>query len=256
MSFVKLGKDAVAYYNATAGTALSGMTTILSAVRDVQLNMSAGKAKTTTRASGGWDTELATLKTMQVTLKIPLDPADAGYQALAYSFLNNAPIAMAFLTDVKANSGAEGPVGDFTVEKFDRNEPLDGEVEMDVTLSLAKFTAYNKTGGGSQLAFTTQPSSTETSGVALAQQPIVTIQDGTGATVTTGADATAVVSLALTTGAGVLSGTMTKAAVAGVADFTGLGVKITGAGAGQILTAVATLTSGTKTVNSNAITVS
>ena len=145
MGTVKLGKDAVAYYHATAGTALAGMTLILSGVKDVQLNLGAGTAKVTTRGSGGWENELATLKTLEVSLKIPLDPTDAGYQALATAFVNGGTLAAAFLTDAKAVSGAEGPVGDFCVTKFDRNEPLDGEVEVDVTLKLAKFTAWNKT---------------------------------------------------------------------------------------------------------------
>jgi hypothetical protein len=142
---MKLGKDAVAYYHATPTTALSGMTLILSGVRDVQLSIGAGSAKTTTRASGGWETELPTLRTLSVSLKIPLDPTDAGYIQLATSFLAGSTFAAAFLTDTKATVGAEGPVGDFGVTKFDRNEPIDGEVEVDVELKLAKFTAWNKT---------------------------------------------------------------------------------------------------------------
>ena len=256
MSTVRLGKDAVAYYHTTPGTALSGMSLIFSAVKDIQINMGAGSAKVTTRANNGWEVELSTLKKMEVTAKIPLDNTDPAYQAITNAFLNSTNVAMAFLTDTKTNAGAEGPVGDFSIAKMDRNEPIDGEVEVNVTFKLAKFTAWNRTGGASQLAFTTQPSSSATSGSAFAQQPVVTIQDGTGATITTGSDATVVVTLALTTGAGTLGGTVSKAAVAGVADFTGLGVKITGAGAGQIITAVATLSSGTKYVASTNITVS
>ena len=146
MGTVKLGKDAVAYYG-TAGSALSALTTILSGVRDVTLNLGAGKAKTTTRASGGWETELATLRTLGVALKIPLDTTDAGYQALATAFTSSGLLAGAFLTDAKATAGAEGPVGDFSVVKFDRAEPLDGEIMVDVELALAKFTAWNKTVG-------------------------------------------------------------------------------------------------------------
>jgi len=142
---MKLGKDAVAYYHATPGTALSSMTLILSGASDVQLNLGAGSAKITTRASAGWECELATLRTLSVTCKIPLDPTDAGYIALATAFLAGSTLAMAFLTDAKAVTGAEGPVGDFAITKFDRNEPLDGNVEVDVELKLAKFTAWNKT---------------------------------------------------------------------------------------------------------------
>jgi len=142
---MKLGMNGVAYYHATPTTALSGMTLQLSGVKDVSLSIGAGTAKVTTRASGGWEQELPTLRSLEVSLKIPLDPTDAGYQQLATSYLAGTTFAAAFLTDAKAVSGAEGPVGDFCVTKFDRNEPLDGEVEVDVTLKLAKFTAWNKT---------------------------------------------------------------------------------------------------------------
>ncbi|MBI3417000.1 MAG: Ig-like domain repeat protein, partial [Verrucomicrobia bacterium] len=76
-------------------------------------------------------------------------------------------------------------------------------------------------GAASQLVVTTQPSASTVAGVAFAQQPVVQIQDAFGNVVTTGADATRVVTVALTTGSGTLSGTLTKTAVAGVADFAG-----------------------------------
>jgi hypothetical protein len=142
---MKLGMNAQVYYHATATTALSGMTLIATGVRDVSLSISAATAKVTTRNSGGWEQELPTLKSLEVSMKIPLDPTDAFYQQLSTSFLANGTFAAAFLTDTKATSGATGPVGDFCVTKFDRAEPLDGAMEMDVTLKLAKFTAWNST---------------------------------------------------------------------------------------------------------------
>jgi hypothetical protein len=142
---MKLGMNAQVYYHATATTALSGMTLIATGVRDVSLSISAGTAKVTTRNSGGWEQELPTLRSLEVSLKIPLDPTDAFYQQLSTSFLAGGAFAAAFLTDTKATSGATGPVGDFCVTKFDRAEPLDGAMEMDVTLKLAKFTAWNST---------------------------------------------------------------------------------------------------------------
>ena len=142
---MKLGMNAQVYYHATATTALSGMTLIATGVRDVSLSISAATAKVTTRGSGGWEQELPTLKSLEVSLKIPLDPTDAFYQQLTTSFTAGGTFAAAFLTDTKATSGATGPVGDFCVTKFDRAEPLDGAMEMDVTLKLAKFTAWNTT---------------------------------------------------------------------------------------------------------------
>jgi spore coat protein A len=77
-----------------------------------------------------------------------------------------------------------------------------------------------------QLAFTTQASGIATAGYAFPKQPIVTLQDGVGATDIT---ATSTVTLAAFSDAactvpatGILSGTASQAAVAGVAAFSGL----------------------------------
>jgi len=253
---MKLGKDAVGYYHATAGTALSGMTAMLTGVSDVQLNMGAGAAKTSTRGGAGWETELPTLRTLEATLKIPFDPTDAGYIALMTAYTTGAKIAAAFLTDAKSVDGAEGPVGDFSVVKFDRNEPLDGVSEVDVSLKLSTYLCWCKIGVGNVISFTTQPSASTAAGAAFAQQPIVTIKDANGTTITTGTDATATVTISLQTGLGTLAGTLTKAAVAGVASFAGLGLAIDTAGTDKVLKASAPTQVGTVTaLTSPAITI-
>ena len=91
-----------------------------------------------------------------------------------------------------------------------------------------------------KVMFTTQPSATTESGVAFAQQPVVTIQDAFGNTITT---ATNSVTLTLAAGTGALGGTATMDAVAGVADFAGKGLNINLPGTDKVLTAtVANLT--------------
>ena len=103
----------------------------------------------------------------------------------------------------------------------------------------------------SQVAFTTQPSASTVAGVAFAQQPVVTIEDQYGNTVTSGADSTVSVALTLTTGAGTLGGTTSMNAVAGVANFSGAGLNINLVGANKVLTATATVTAGTKTATTS-----
>jgi len=250
---MKLGMNAQVYYHATATTALSGMTLIATGVRDVSLSISAATAKVTTRGSGGWEQELPTLKSLEVSLKIPLDTADAGFLALQTAKTTGARIACAFLTDSKATTGAEGPVGDFSVVKFDRSEPVDGAQEVDVTLQLASFSVWCKVGVGNLLSFTTQPSASTAAGQAFAQQPVVTIKDAAGNTITTGADATATVTIALSQGLGVLGGTASMAAVAGVANFSGKGLSVSVAGADKVLQASAALTMGTRTTTTSPV---
>ncbi len=91
------------------------------------------------------------------------------------------------------------------------------------------------------LVFTTQPSASTASSTAFATQPVVTIEDLDGNTVTTGANSTASITLTLTTGTGTLAGTVTMNAVAGVADFAANGLNIDLAGSNKVLTATATL---------------
>ena len=92
----------------------------------------------------------------------------------------------------------------------------------DGSLTLAVSTnVVVSAGAASKLVFTTQPSGTTTAGTAWGQQPVVTIQDASGNTVT---GETSTVSLALTTPGGATltcTGGNGKAATAGVATFAG-----------------------------------
>jgi hypothetical protein len=103
-------------------------------------------------------------------------------------------------------------------------------------LTLATTNAFTITvAAASKLAVTTQPTASTVAGVAIATQPIVTVQDAFGNTITT--DSATVVTLALTTGSGTLSGTVTKTAASGIADFTGQALSIQFVGADKVLTA-------------------
>jgi len=100
-------------------------------------------------------------------------------------------------------------------------------------------------GSAAKLVFTTQPGG-GTGGTAWTTQPVVTVEDAGGNTVTTD---TSTVTVAIANNAGpggVLSGTLTKAAVAGVANFSSNGLKIDKIGMGYTLTATdGTLTNAT-----------
>lgn len=90
-------------------------------------------------------------------------------------------------------------------------------------------------GAPDHVTFTTDPSASTVSMVAFAQQPVVTIYDINGNVAT---QSTASVSLAVKTGdVGTLSGTTSMNAVAGVADFSGKGLKVDTVGSGKHLRA-------------------
>ena len=83
-----------------------------------------------------------------------------------------------------------------------------------------------------QLVVTTEPSATTVAGVAFAQQPVVEFRDAFGNLRITGGLVTAT----LTEGDGTLLGTVTEAAVGGVADFAGNGLSIDLVGTDKVLT--------------------
>jgi len=109
----------------------------------------------------------------------------------------------------------------------------------DVTFTIA---------AASKLAFTGQPSTPTVASTAFATQPIVTIQDAYGNTRT--ADTSEITISAYTDAgcttavtAGTLSGTLSMNAVAGVADFLGLGLKYNKVGTIYLKAATGSLTS-------------
>ncbi len=78
-------------------------------------------------------------------------------------------------------------------------------------------------GPAHQVVYVTQPSNGIVN-LPLSTQPSVEIQDAQGNRVTSGVDATADVTMSLQSGTGVLAGTLTRAAVGGVANFSSLGL--------------------------------
>ena len=81
-------------------------------------------------------------------------------------------------------------------------------------------------GTATQLVFTTEPSATATGGTPFAQQPVVTVEDASGNTVTSSG---ASVTLAINTGTGTLTCTTNPvAASSGVATFSGCSLTLAG----------------------------
>ncbi|UOE99943.1 LamG-like jellyroll fold domain-containing protein [Bdellovibrio reynosensis] len=106
-------------------------------------------------------------------------------------------------------------------------------------------------GPASQLVFATQPLGNVAPGVSLPSQPIVHIKDAAGNMVTSGPDATADITLSLSSGTGALAGTTTITSVAGVATFTNISVNTKGSG--KIITATkenTLVSSGTGAISS------
>ncbi len=139
MSESLLGLDAVAYYLASGTRSTWGAAdsdgihegaapaelTEMGNVTDVTLGLSKGEADATTRSADGWRLTRGTLKEGEVNFDMVWDPTDTAFNAIFKAWLNNTPIAMAFLDQAKSVDGATGLWADFDVIKFEKQEPLE-----------------------------------------------------------------------------------------------------------------------------------
>ncbi len=154
--------------------------------------------------------------------------------------------AAASLSGTRTRAAVKGVAnfGDLTIDKIATGYMLTATAS---GLTSATSTTFTITAGAAaRLVFTVQPSSV-TAGGAIAPNVQIVVEDTLQNTVTS---STASITLAITGGTGtsgaVLSGTLTRAAVNGVATFNNLAIDK--AGAGYTLTATASsLTSATST---------
>lgn len=111
-----------------------GALTEVENVKDVTLNMSKATADATTRGNQGWRANVGTLRECNVDFQIQWEPGDAFFDALLASFLGDDLVRLAVLDEA-----GYGPLGDFSVTNFTRNEELEGVVTVDVTVELSVF---------------------------------------------------------------------------------------------------------------------
>ena len=135
MSEFVLGMNAKLYY----GAAGSEATTEMGNVKDVTLSLEAGEADITTRANSGWRATAPTLRECSCEFEMVWKPGDAGFEAIKSAFLSAGTVALAVLTGAHNESGAEGPVGNWSITNFSRSEALEEAVTVSVTAKLAAF---------------------------------------------------------------------------------------------------------------------
>ena len=135
-----LGMNAKIYQGA-AGGALATLTEMAN-VKDVTLSLEAGEADVTTRANQGWRATAPTLRECTAEFEMLWKPGDAGFDAVKTAFLTSGTICLAVLTGDRSASGTEGPLGDFSITNFSRNEPLEEGVTVSVTAKLAVFDSW------------------------------------------------------------------------------------------------------------------
>jgi hypothetical protein len=146
MATFVLGMNA-GLYQGTAGATDPGAMTKVDNVRDVTLQMEAGEADITTRGNGGWRATAPTIRECTVEFQMVWKPGDTVFDAIKTAFLSAGTVALAVLDQLASVSGAQGPLGDFSILNFTRNEALEEAIVADVTAKLARFEEWYEVGG-------------------------------------------------------------------------------------------------------------
>ncbi|NLG44789.1 MAG: hypothetical protein GX547_16225 [Phycisphaerae bacterium] len=125
MSFC-VGLDAVLKYGAVNTTPA----TTLQNVQDVTVS---GDKETIDRVRRGvkWKGKKTTCKNLALDVALLYDPTDAGFTAIRQAYYNDTPIALAALDDQ-----GHGWIADYEVTKFERSEPVEGDLTMSLSFAL------------------------------------------------------------------------------------------------------------------------
>jgi len=149
MSDFLLGMNAKIYQGAAVAdpsTLDPATLTEMGNVKDVTLSLEAGEADITTRANNGWRATAPTLRECSCEFEMVWKPGDAGFEAVKTAFLTAGTVALAVLTGAHNESGAEGPVGNWSITNFSRSEALEEAVTVSVTAKLAAFGQWYEAG--------------------------------------------------------------------------------------------------------------
>ena len=69
-------------------------------------------------------------------------PGDAVFEAVKTAFLTAGTVALAVLDQKRGVTGAQGPLGNFSITNFSRSEQLEEGVTVSVTAKLATFDSW------------------------------------------------------------------------------------------------------------------
>ena len=131
-------------YQGDEGETDPALMTEVDNVRDVTLTLEAGEADITTRGNAGWRATAPTLRECSVEFQMVWRPGDAVFEAIKTAFLSAGSVALAILDQKRTVTGAQGPLGDFSITNFSRNEALEEAIVADVTAKLARYEEWHE----------------------------------------------------------------------------------------------------------------
>jgi hypothetical protein len=144
-----LGKNAKLYidpdFDSDSGDTPDDETTLsdeMDNVTSAKLALGSKETDVTTRANGGWEATVKTLKNATLTFDMMWKPGDTAFDAIQAAYLADKEVAVGSFDQAKTVTGAQGIVGTWAVTAFDKDDPLDGPQKASVTLKLCNFGAW------------------------------------------------------------------------------------------------------------------
>lgn len=127
-----LGLNAKLYYK-VGGVGAGGSWLELTNVKDVTLGLEKSEADVTTRASGGWRSQVGTLRDAPVSWSMLWDDGDTGFNVIKDTYLASPGVIGLRIYDKVSGNGLEA---DFDIFGFTRNEQLTDALTVDVTAKI------------------------------------------------------------------------------------------------------------------------
>jgi hypothetical protein len=124
-----IGLDMKLYRN--TGTYASPTWDLISNVKDLTLSESRGKADVSNRASD-WRKNKSTLNELMASWKMNYDSSDTDFTTLQSAYRARTTVEFAFADGLIGTSGTQYVRASCELFKFERAEPLEGSVEVDV----------------------------------------------------------------------------------------------------------------------------
>lgn len=135
----RMGFDGFLYYN-TSGSGGGGTWVELKGVEDVSLGMENAEADITTRDMRGYEAVRHGLRRWTVEVEIVWDPSIASFQAIRDAYLNKTVLGLRVLDGPTTTTGSQGPMADFVVLQFNRNEGQQNVMTVSVVMKLTRST--------------------------------------------------------------------------------------------------------------------
>ena len=131
----KLGMDGkLMKFTGTGSFTVTGAT-VLTNVKDANVQIDADTVDMTTRANQGWHDERTSLYKGTASVQVPYAPKDATFKAFRDALLQRKTIRLAFLTHDKG----EGPVASWSVSSFPLNQNLTEGQIIDIGLTMSEW---------------------------------------------------------------------------------------------------------------------